>query len=254
MKSTVRYIFAWNGADDAISGASSPNSRDALPLLARSLRGEDRAFAGAYAIQRFSFFGKKRHLDIYRLRRVTETKMYVPNINSWVTVCSVLLRGMSKVGGGGGGGSGGCMAFSIPSLAPSPLRSLSVPLSPSLLRRALVTVIVRSCWTSRVGNELEPLNRRAFRGNAVRPYPRLSGNVSPCIALRAHVCPFRACTRCCTYVRVNVYVYARARVVCAAYAIIRRRGGESSDFCACRRCSQSAPAPRRRSSHGTARG
>jgi len=61
-----------------------------------------------------------------------DDRLDVPNVNSWVTVCSVLLLcGMSQAGGGGGGGrSGGCMAFSIPSVTLSVSVPFAVHLSP----------------------------------------------------------------------------------------------------------------------------
>lgn len=38
----------------------------------------------------------------------------VPNVKTWVTVCSVLVFSrISRGRGGGGGGSGGCIAFSM---------------------------------------------------------------------------------------------------------------------------------------------
>jgi len=99
--------------------------------------------------------------------------MDVPNINSWVTVCSVLLRGMLKAGGGGGGSSG-CMAFSIPSHSVS-TRSLSLSLFLSVL--VFFLPLSHTCHQSpltsflqdvAIRNELESLNRRrAFRSTPI---------------------------------------------------------------------------------------
>lgn len=132
--------------------------------------------------------------------------MDVPNINSWVTVCSVLLRGMLKAGGGGGGSSG-CMAFSIPSLsllAHSLSLFLSVlvfflPLSHTCHQSTTLTSFLQDVA---IRNELESLNRRqAFRSTPISA-SRLSRETS--LSRSVYIAYAHTCVRSARVLAANV--------------------------------------------------
>jgi len=127
----------------------------------------------------------------------------IPNVNSWVIVCSVPLLLVSRAGGGDGGSSG-CMAFSIPSryaLCLSFRSSFSFSRSYAPARHTCHRYRRFYRETrSRSRTKSDELNRDAFRGNAVRPFVK-SGNVSRAPSLMTR----NTCAHTC-YVCTNMYV------------------------------------------------
>jgi len=126
----------------------------------------------------------------------------VPNVNSWVIVCSVPL--LVSRAGGGGGGSSDCMAFSIPSRC-----ALCHSFRPSLSSSRSYAPPWHTCHRyrrfyresrSRSRRKSDELNRDAFRRNAVRPFVK-SGNVSRAPSLMTR----NTCAHTC-YVCINTYV------------------------------------------------